>query len=476
MASSSTDTLTLPPNVQSLVAQAKDLFERSFGSDSDTDSNSNGGHAHYYCASAPGRVNLIGEHTDYTGGYVLPLAIGYNTVAYGRGGIVKTTTTTTTSGKNDDDNAKSRIVSLHNTNAIVEFTVTPSLSPSEEANKKWANYVQGVILQYLPDLLAPDETFVLDAAFAGDVPLGSGLSSSASLEVATAVLLEGILGERAFASCSKKEEGATTTTSTTSASAAAEAAMSQKEIKMERAVEAFASCSKKEEGATTTTSTTSASAAAEAAMSQKEIKMERAVRCQRAENTFCNVPCGIMDQFVSSAGSSGRLLLIDCRSLDFREVSVGGGGRQHGDDETTIETTTETTTKNNEEEDTPVLVVANSCVTHDLGAGEYPVRVRQCREATDILARVNPNIRTLRDATVEDIDNAVTSQGLEGVLLRRARHVVTENARTVATATALEGGDWNTVGKLMNESHSSMRDDYEVSCDEIDALVDLARG
>jgi len=162
-----------------------------------------------------------------------------------------------------------------------------------------------------------------------------------------------------------------------------------------------------------------------------------------------------MDQFVSSAGCEGKLLLLDCRSLDYREVSMGG--------------------ENASSSDAPVLVITNSNVKHDLGDGEYPVRVRQCKEATDILTEMNPSIQSLRDATMKDVEAAAKSAGLEGVLLQRARHVVSENERTVKTADALEKGDWETVGKLMNASHTSMRDDYEVSCEEIDVLVNLAQ-
>ena len=157
-----------------------------------------------------------------------------------------------------------------------------------------------------------------------------------------------------------------------------------------------------------------------------------------------------MDQFVSSAGCQDKLLLLDCRSLDYREVSMEG-------------------------EDCPVLVITNSNVKHDLGDGEYPIRVRQCKEATDILKQANPSVQSLRDATMKDVEDAAATAGLEGVLLQRARHVVSENERTVKTADALEKGDWETVGKLMNDSHTSMRDDYEVSCGEIDILVDLAQ-
>jgi galactokinase len=162
-----------------------------------------------------------------------------------------------------------------------------------------------------------------------------------------------------------------------------------------------------------------------------------------------------MDQFVSSAGCEGKLLLLDCRSLDYREVSMRA--------------------ENGSNSDAPVLVITNSNVKHDLGDGEYPIRVRQCKEATDILKKVNPSIQSLRDATMKDVEAAAKSAGLEGVLLQRARHVVSENERTVKTADALEKGDWETVGKLMNDSHTSMRDDYEVSCEEIDVLVDLAQ-
>jgi len=368
----------MPSNVQTLVDQAKSLFDESFGED-DVDRM-----FPKYCVSAPGRVNLIGEHTDYTGGYVLPLAIGYNTIGYGRGAIVK---------KAGSESLKCRIVSANN--PVVEFHVSPSLEASTGSNK-WVNYVQGVVLQYLPDL-KEDETFIFDLAIVGDVPLGSGLSSSASLEVATAVFLERILDSQGVAYSSAKD----------------------------------------------------------APLSEKQRKMERAVRCKLAENIFCGVPCGIMDQFVSSAGSFGKLLLLDCRSLDYREVSMGG----------------ETASSS----DTPVLVITNSNVKHDLGDGEYPIRVQQCKEATDILTKMNPSIQSLRDATMKDVEAAAQLAGLDGLLLQRARHVVSENERTVKTADALEKGDWKTVGKLMNASHTSMRDDYEVSCEEIDVLVDLAQ-
>jgi galactokinase len=202
---------TIPSNIQSLVDKAKDLFETSFSADSIAGS--------IHITTAPGRVNLIGEHTDYTGGFVLPLAIGYSTVCYGRGSIVPKA------------NAKKcRVVTINNPQSVVDFDADPSAVPS--STNKWVNYVQGVVLQYLPDL-KEDETFAMDIAIAGDVPLGSGLSSSASLEVATAVFLEAIMNEAAV-DCSFSK------------------------------------------------------------LAEKDKKKERAVRCQRAENVFCSVPCGIM--------------------------------------------------------------------------------------------------------------------------------------------------------------------------------------
>ncbi len=178
------------------------------------------------------------------------------------------------------------------------------------------------------------------------------------------------------------------------------------------------------------------------------------VLCIQRIHRLATTLTGIMDQFVSSAGSRGNLLLIDCRSLDFRKVSPSSAD---GDDTM------------------PVLVIANSNVKHDLGAGEYPIRVRQCNDATEALSTVNSIVKSLRDASMDDIEQASKSGALAGVLLMRARHVISENARTLKAADAWGRGDWESVGKLMNESHSSMKDDYEVSCDEIDILVQSAQ-
>ena len=182
----------------------------------------------------------------------------------------------------------------------------------------------------------------------------------------------------------------------------------------------------------------------------------RAIRCQKAENTWCGSPCGIMDQYVSSAAQSGAFLLIDCTSLDYQETKMN----------------LQSKTDSKVDEDEVVLVVTNSNVQHDIAGGEYPIRVQQCKEATRVLNDQTPTITTLREATLHDVETAFDKTS---VCYRRAKHVVTENARTLECKLALEAGDWKTVGRLMNESHASMKDDYEVSCDEIDCLVRIAQ-
>mmetsp|Transcript_51731 Transcript_51731/g.155245 ORF Transcript_51731/g.155245 Transcript_51731/m.155245 type:complete len:332 (-) Transcript_51731:57-1052(-) len=261
---------------------------------------------------------------------------------------------------------------------------------------KWANYVAGVVAQYVSDV---PEGFRLafDLAVAGNVPLGSGLSSSASLEVSVAKFVECLLGDDASFSSSGRVGSA-------------------------------------------------GPRGGDAA--EKAVVVERALRCQRAENAWCDSSCGIMDQFVSSAAKAGVVVLIDCRIPDFEPAKFAG-------------------------ENAPVVVVCNSNVTHSIAGGEYPVRVAQCKTATEALQKVNPNIKMLRDATLEDLEKA--RGGMDDVTYRRAKHVITENKRTVEAKVALDAGEWEVMGKLMNGSHQSMKIDYEVSCKEIDALVDLAQ-
>jgi galactokinase len=366
-----------PPSVQSLIQSAKELYKDTFSSDN-LDST-------LLCTVAPGRVNLIGEHIDYTQGFVFPMAIQYSTVCLGKGSIVSSS------------QAKCRIVSSNKkSKKVVIFESGNDMKPLPLSHDDaWSNYVAGVVHEYMH--LLPESTAIsLEIAICGNVPLGSGLSSSAALEVAVATFLEAVI-RREF----------------------------------------------------------------------PELDMgglkDKAIRCQRAENLFCSSPCGIMDQYVSSTATKDCAILIDCRSLEYESVHMG-------DD------------LGSSEEDKPVFVVCNSNVKHSIGGGEYPVRVKQCAEATKILkSTCGDHIQSLRDATLADVELAHKKRKDEGspamddIIYRRAKHVVTENERTRLAKEALMNGDWTQFGKLMNESHESMKSDYNVSCEEIDFLVSTAQ-
>lgn len=182
-----------------------------------------------------------------------------------------------------------------------------------------------------------------------------------------------------------------------------------------------------------------------------QIKLDgvnKALRCQKAEHTFAGVPCGIMDQFISAMGQDGALLKLDCRDKSFTLVPFGSG------------------------DSAPLILVTNSNVKHELTGSEYPDRVRQCTEAVDVLRKTFPEVKALRDATLEML-NQVKDQ-MHDVAFRRARHVIGENRRTEDTAIALQRNDFKTAGELMVLSHNSLRDDYEVSCPELDFLVRIA--
>lgn len=300
---------------------------------------------------APGRVNLIGEHTDYNDGFVLPVAIDRDILVAAAPRTDRTV----------------RVYSMN-------FDQSTSFSLDRidhDAGAPWSNYVRGVA-HFL--LEAGAKLPGIDAVIEGDVPVAAGLSSSAAIEVATA---------RAFQAVG--------------------------EVPLD--------------------------------------DVELALLCQRAENQFVGVPCGIMDQFISTLGRRGHALLIDCRSLEYRPVALAGA---------------------------PVsVVVADTTVRRGLAGTEYSVRRGQCDEAVTILGQLLPNVRALRDVTVEDL--ARHRSALPGVVARRAEHVVGENKRTVEGAAALERGDLIRFGQLMNESHTSLRDQYEVSCAELDVLVEAAR-
>jgi galactokinase len=308
---------------------------------------------------APGRVNLIGEHTDYNAGFAMPAAIHFQTIV----AIAPRT---------------DRQLRVHSRNFDEEcgapLPAATAVGGATRAAAHWMDYVCGVAWA----LQARGIPLVgADMMIAGNVPLGAGLSSSAALEVATALALASLAGV-------------------------------------------------------------------------VPAGLELALACQQAENDYVGMRCGIMDPFVSVHGCAGHALLLDCRSLEHRLVALrareGAAGAQ--------------------------LVVCNSMVRHSLAGSEYNQRRAQCEQGVKSLQRVLPSVTSLRDVTVADLDAHAAS--LDPLVLRRCRHVVTENVRVQAAAARLDAADLEQFGQLMNESHRSLRDDYAVSCSELDALVRIA--
>lgn len=309
------------------------------------------GHAPTVAACAPGRVNLIGEHTDYNDGFVLPMALPQVTVVVGsKSSGDQCSVVTTTEGAD----------SPHD----VQFSLPSEEQPLQPGSPKWANYVKGVVQNYKGTLVP------FNAVISSTVPLGGGVSSSASLEVATYTFLEQLDPSN-----------------------------------------------------------------------PKPDPRARALACQKAEHDFPKMPCGIMDQFISSMGEESHALLIDCRSLESKLIPL--------------------------KDPSIVVLVTNSNVKHELTGSEYPSRRKQCYDAAGILGK-----KSLRDATMEELE--VQKGKMDDVTFRRARHVIGEIARTQTGSDALMKGDYETFGKLMVQSHNSLRDDYEVSCAELDELVSAA--
>jgi galactokinase len=172
-----------------------------------------------------------------------------------------------------------------------------------------------------------------------------------------------------------------------------------------------------------------------------------ALLCQRAENEFAGVRCGIMDQFTACHARANRAILLDCRSLEARQLPLAPEVR---------------------------LVLCNTMVRHALASGEYNRRRKECEAGVLALSRFIPDLRALRDVTLDHLTRF--GSAIDPVILRRCRHVVTENARVLAAAEALERADLAALGKLMEASHRSLRDDYQVSCEELDVMVELASG
>ncbi|WP_122032003.1 galactokinase [Aliivibrio sp. EL58] len=300
-----------------------------------------------HIVQAPGRVNLIGEHTDYNDGFVLPCAINYQTVV--------------AAAKRDDNIV--RVVSVDYGNETDEFDITQEITFQE--NKMWSNYIRGVV----KCLIGRGFEFKgADISVSGNVPQGAGLSSSAALEV--------VIGQ------------------------------TFKELYNLN-------------------------------ISQAEI----ALNGQQAENEFVGCNCGIMDQMVSAEGNENHAMLLDCRSLETTAVSMP--------------------------EDMSVVII-NSNKKRGLVDSEYNTRREQCEEAARIFG-----VKALRDVSIEEFN--AKAHELDEMVAKRARHVITENDRTEEAAKVLASGDMKRMAVLMAESHASMRDDFEITVNEVDTLVDIVK-
>jgi galactokinase len=298
---------------------------------------------------APGRVNLIGEHTDYNDGFVMPAAIdSYTWVAVAK--------------------RPHKILRVHSEH-FAESVELPLAALAGPPRKHWSDYVRGIaaVLQLAGHALSGADVLIYS-----QVALGAGLSSSASLEISTALAL-----------------------------------MATSKIDLR--------------------------------------PLEMAKLCQQAEREYAGTQCGIMDQFIAVFGRAECAVMLDCRSLEHRVLTLP---------------------KN------VSVVICNSMVRHEHAAGEYNRRRADCETGVAILQGLMPNIRALRDVSPADLEQH--RDQLPQRIYRRCRHVVSENQRVLAAAEALGSDNLAGFGRLMYESHESMRDDYEISCQELDLLVELA--
>jgi galactokinase len=330
--------------MQDRIVDIKQRFEEIFGCQPAT------------VVRAPGRVNLIGEHTDYNDGYVLPVAIDRSILMAAAPRF-------------------DRRVVLH----ALDFEQRAEFSLDDiqhDGQHPWSNYQRGVAF-FLQE--RGFELAGINAVISGDIPVGSGLSSSAAVEVAAAYTWQVLSG-----------------------------------FSLSR--------------------------------------VELALLCQQAENEFVGMKCGIMDQFISALGQRDHALLIDCRTLEHEVVRLGAG------------------------EDSPrpsvTIVVCDTMKQRGLVDSEYNARRRECEEGVRLLQKHLPGIKALRDVSSGQFERY---QGdLPEVVRRRCRHVVYENERVLQSVGALREGDLVTFGRLMNESHVSLRDDYQVSCRELNVMVEAA--
>jgi galactokinase len=302
-------------------------------------------------AQSPGRINIIGEHTDYNNGFVLPAAIDKKTVVQLK--------------KNGHADTCNFVA--NNVKQSFEF----NLSNFEKLESGWENYVMGVVSE-LQKLGAKFTGF--DCEFEGDVPIGSGMSSSAALECSLAYGLNELF-ELGFN------------------------------------------------------------------------KWQLIKACQMAEHNFAGIKCGIMDQFASVMGAKNQVMLLDCRSLEFEYFPFDLGDYQ--------------------------LLLLNTNVSHALSDSEYNTRRNECNEGVSIFQEKYPEVQSLRDATEEMLEDCASE--MREVVFRRCRHIILENNRVLSATKALKAKDFDQLGELIYQSHHSLQHDYEVSCKELDYLVDLSK-
>lgn len=326
------------PNLAQLAKETAEKFEHKYGRQP------------RWIVAAPGRVNIIGEHTDYNDGFVFPMAIERYTVIAA-----------------DLAQATRKTPQVKWACARLGETATINTgAPVKKGKPAWANYIRGVMAGYQK---LGANIGSLDVLMQSTVPLGGGLSSSAALEVATATLMEAVTGAKISA-------------------------------------------------------------------------VDKALLCQTAEHEFAGVPCGIMDQFISAMGKEGHLLLLDCRTRSTELVPLT--------------------------DPSITVLITNTNVRHELGNGEYAQRRAQCEAAARALG-----VASLRDATMASLEAKKGS--MDAVVFKRARHVIGEIDRTVKAARAIRAGQLDELGRLMYASHDSLRDDYAVSCKELDEVVEIAR-
>ncbi len=306
---------------------------------------------------APGRVNLIGEHTDHEGGYVLPCAITSGIYALA----------------NLRDGHSLRLYSLNFDDDFTPFEIDfNDINKKIDGSKSWVNYPLGVVNELKK--LGINFSSGIDIIYNGNLPGGAGLSSSAAIEVLTVEIFNRLFNLNINS-------------------------------------------------------------------------VERAKISQRAENNFVGMMCGIMDQFAVSTGKKDHAVLLNCSTLEYSYVPLKLG--------------------------TDKIIITNSNVKHSLAGSEYNLRRQQCEAALKIIQSVKNNITCLSDVRPSEFET-LASAIKDPEILKRARHVITENARAIEAAEKLRAGDLKAFGKLMNASHISLRDNYQVTISELDILADLA--